>query len=169
MLIRQTNGSLHSPECGEFFLNPLSPPWGEGKAEDWNVLPPPSYYLPMRYFLVFGVFLIVAGCGSGDITSPQDIVFPQTNVSFRAHVQPLFTLSCNMQGCHDAPRISNNNTDLTSWFGVRSTNVVTQAGDTACGLIRVIYGRQFHSGPININNNHREGLKKWVLEGAQNN
>jgi hypothetical protein len=121
-----------------------------------------------RYFLA-AIGLFIVGCGYNDITTADQIVFPATNVSFRAHVEPLFTVSCNTYGCHDAPTASNNYTDLTSWFGVRETNVVTVAGDTACGLIRVIYGREFHSGPININNNHREGLKQWVLEGAQNN
>ena len=118
------------------------------------------------YLIAVGVFTLM-GCGSNDITSANDIVFPAANVSFRAHVQPLFTLSCNVSGCHD--NISHaGSVDLTSWVGVRATNVVGQA-DTNCGLMQVVFGREFHNGPININENHRQGLKHWVIEGAQDN
>lgn len=119
------------------------------------------------YIVASGVFTLM-GCGSNDITSPNDIIFPALNVSFRAHVQPLFTLSCNVSGCHD--NISHaGNVDLSSWIGVRATNVVNQPGDTNCGLMQVIFGRELHTGSVNINENHRQGLKRWVIEGAQDN
>lgn len=115
------------------------------------------------------VFVLFAGCSGNDITDPNDIVFPQTNVSFSAQVQPLLNISCNSYGCHDAARTENLYVQLTSWAGVRNVRVVNQPGDTNSGLIRVVYGRQLHSGVIRINDNHRQGLKQWVLEGAQNN
>lgn len=80
------------------------------------------------------------------------------------HVQPLMNISCNSLNCHG----DNGQTKLTSWVGVRSLNVVNQPGDTNCNLIGVVYGRLLHV-PVNVNDNHREGLKQWVLEGAQNN
>src|SRR5690348_16881878 len=116
----------------------------------------------MRYFLSFCVLFIVAGCGSA--TSPDEIVFPATNVSFRQHVEPLFTVSCNMSGCHDAARTDNNGVDLTSFGGVRAINVAIPF-DTACGLIRVVYGVDFQhtaAGITLLNSNHRIGLKQWI-------
>ncbi len=123
----------------------------------------------LRYFSPIAVFLLWIGCSGDDITNPDQIVFPATGVSYRQHIAPLFTISCNVQGCHDAPRPDNFNTDLTSWTGIRSINVVNQPYDTACGLVRVVYGRESHPGPLRINDNHREGIKQWVLEGAQDN
>jgi hypothetical protein len=107
-----------------------------------------------------GIFKILTG---------KDIVFPAMHVSFRAQVELLFAASCNTSGCHGMAAPSNNDVDLTSWIGVRATNVVNQPGDTTCGLLQVVFGREFHNGPINLNENQRQGLKQWVIEGAQNN
>src|SRR5579872_1047818 len=105
----------------------------------------------LRYFLLSSAFAFI-GCSGSDITSPNDIVFPATNVSFKAQVEPLFSISCNINGCHDMARPSNNDVDLTSWIGARSINVVNSPGpaDTTCGLLQVVFGREFHPG-ININ------------------
>lgn len=115
----------------------------------------------IRYILAAGVFLIM-GCSSSDITSANDIVFPAKNISFRAKVEPLFAIACN--GCHSM----GNTVDLSSFVGVRATRVVNQPGDTNCGLMQVVFGRELHTG-ITLNENHRQGLKQWVIEGAQDN
>jgi len=112
------------------------------------------------YILALGVFTLPGCSGS---TSVNEIVFPATNVSFQAHVEPLFTIVCN--NCHS----TGNTVDLSSFVGVRATRVVNQPGDTACGLLQVVFGREFHNGPINLNENHRQGLKQWVIEGARDN
>ena len=109
-----------------------------------------------------------AGCSSSDITNPNQIVFPASNVSFHATVAPFLQLSCNQVGCHDAPRSANQGIDLTSWIGVRSNNVVLPK-DTTSPLVGVMYGRYQHSGPFIANDNQRNGIKVWVLEGAQDN
>ncbi|MBS1902258.1 MAG: hypothetical protein JSS75_00965 [Bacteroidetes bacterium] len=124
----------------------------------------------IRYKLSLGVLLLCSGCSSTDITSADQIVFPATNVSYKAHVAPLLAIACNAAGCHDMARPENANVDLTSWISLRgSTNVVNQPGDTNCGLVKVVYARVGHPGPLRINDNHRQGIKQWVIEGAQNN
>jgi len=116
------------------------------------------------FYYIFGAaVLIMIGCSSSDITSANDIVFPATHVSFKAQVEPLFSIACN--SCHSP----GNTVDLSSFVGVRATRVVNQPGDTTCGLIQVIYGREFHNGPVNIDAIRKQGLKQWVIEGAQNN
>jgi hypothetical protein len=125
--------------------------------------------MEFRYKTALIVLLLLSGCSSDDITSADQIVFPASGVSFKVQVEPLFTLSCNVSGCHDAARADNNMVDLTSFSTVRNLNVVGQPGDTNCGLLRVVFGRELHPGPLRINDNHRQGLKTWVLEGAQNN
>src|SRR6185437_12321203 len=96
----------------------------------------------LAYYILACMVLVIIGCSSSDITSANDVVFPATNVSFRAQVEPLFSVSCNVAGCHDMARPGNNNVDLTSWIGTRAINVVNQPGDTNCGLILVVYGRE---------------------------
>lgn len=118
----------------------------------------------MRNFFIGTLFVFIAGCSGDDITDPDDIVFPAENVKFSLHVQPLLNISCNSYGCHG----DGGQTKLTSWVGVRALNVVNQPGDTNCGLVNVVYGRQIHVW-VDVNNNHRQGLKQWVIEGAQNN
>ena len=114
---------------------------------------------------VLGIlFVFVVGCSGDDITHPDDIVFPRDSVRFSMHVQPLLNISCNFSGCHG----EGGQTQLTSYLGVRALNVIHQPGDTNCGLLNVVFGRNIHV-PVNVNDNHRQGLKQWVLEGAQNN
>jgi hypothetical protein len=126
-----------------------------------------TYILSMKYFYYISAVavFIMLGCSGSDITSVNDIVFPATKVSFAQQVEPLFSLACN--SCHSL----GSSTDLSSWIGVRAINVVNQPGpaDTSCGLLQVVGGKEFHNGPVNINANHRQGLRQWVIEGAQNN
>ncbi len=127
--------------------------------------------MSFRYKWAFAVLFVWSGCSSTDITSADQIVFPASNVSYKAHVAPLMALSCSVSGCHDAARSDNAYVDLTSWIALRgSTSVVNQPGDTNCGLVKVMYARVVHPGPIpHITDNHRQGIKQWVIEGAQNN
>ena len=116
------------------------------------------------YYIFAAGVLIMIGCSSSDITSANDIVFPAKNVSFKGQVEPLFSIACN--SCHSP----GNTVDLSSFVCVRATRVINQPGDTNCGLIQVIYGRGApHPGPINIDNIRKQGLKQWVIEGAQDN
>ena len=121
-----------------------------------------------RVIVLFAVCLVWEACSSGDITSPNQIVFPASNVSFSQQVEPYFTLACNVTGCHDAPRSTNLNVDLTSWIAVRDE--VPKAGDTLTSpLVAVMFARENHQGVFLANDNQRNGIKVWVLEGARNN
>lgn len=121
----------------------------------------------MKYLLFIGLLGLISCTEEGVISNPNQIVFPATGVSYRQHVAPLMSVSCSMSGCHDMPRPTNNNKYFTSWVGVRG---VAEPFDTSCSLIRVVSGIQPHwSGVLNLNANHREGLKTWVLEGVLDN
>ncbi len=125
----------------------------------------------MRNFLAGTVaLLLLSGCGANDITNPNQIIFPDTNVSYQAHIRPFFALSCTTSGCHDAPRANNFNIALTSFYEVRQINVVNQPGDTTCNLVKVMYGLGGLHGPdFTSTENQRRGIKQWVKEGAKNN
>jgi|SRR5579883_370239 len=119
-------------------------------------------------YLAIALSVLFAGCSSGDITDPGQIVFPAKNVSFNQQVEPYFRLSCNITGCHDGGAYTAGGVDLSSWAGVRAINV-TEPGDTTSELVLVMYGLVQHSGHFVANDNQRYGIKQWVREGAQNN
>jgi hypothetical protein len=126
----------------------------------------------MKYFMAgvaLAIIIFLAGCDDNAISSPTDVIFPDSNVSYAAHVAPFLTLGCNMSGCHDAPRTENRNIVLTSWSAVRGdVRVINQPGDTNAGLVQVLYGKVFHP-LIQAGDNQRRGIRRWVIEGAQNN
>jgi hypothetical protein len=108
------------------------------------------------------------GCSSDDITSPEQIVFPAANVSYRAHLAPYLALSCNSEQCHGSASGARG-IQLTSWVYVVD-NRVTLARDTTSPIVLVMYGLDpNHHGTFRANDNQRQGIKTWVKEGAQNN
>ncbi len=110
------------------------------------------------------------GCGANDITNSDQIVFPDSNVSFTQQVQPFLTLSCDSYGCHDQSRSDNKYVALNSFADVRTINVVNQPGDTTCNLVRIVLGIDLtHAAPIHPTANQRIGIKQWVKEGAKDN
>lgn len=126
----------------------------------------------MKYFLLGAALVLILFLGSCDdnaISSPDQVIFPDSNVSYGRHVAPFLAVGCNMSGCHDAKRTENRLIALTSWADVRDIKVVNQPGDTNSALVQVLYGKVFHPLLNNVGENQRRGIKQWVLEGAQNN
>jgi hypothetical protein len=115
------------------------------------------------------ILFIIAGCSSGDITNPNQIVFPADSVSYARQVAPYFALTCTTSGCHDGSANTAGGVDLTTWIGVRAINVLTPRDTTTSQLVLVMKGKTQHSWPFSANENQREGITRWVFEGAQNN
>jgi hypothetical protein len=125
-------------------------------------------------FLAIALFVALAtcssiGCSSGDITSPEQIVFPASNVSYHAQVAPYLALSCNSDACHGGVSGGGSGIMLTSWAQVLD-NRVTLPRDTTSPIVLVLYGLEpNHRGAFIASDNQRQGIKTWVKEGAQNN
>ena|SRR5665213_1483984 len=118
--------------------------------------------------LAAAAIVFYAGCSSGDLTSWTQVVFPADSVSYAKQVAPYLSLaSCTASGCHDGN--TQGAPDLTSWVAVRAINVLTPKDTVTSQLVRVMKGLTQHSGPILSNENQREGITRWVFEGAQNN
>lgn len=124
--------------------------------------------------LLFGsCWLLATSCTGNMVTQPTDVVFPDTNVSFRAHVQPFLAVSCGVGGCHadvnPAGRIR-----LTSYSTLmfdRANLIVPSKPDESL-VIQVLNGVFAHPWGYlqdRITANHRRGMAQWVLEGALNN
>jgi len=116
-------------------------------------------------------FIIIYGCD--DTTGPvSDIVFPDVNVSYSEHVQPLFNQTCALSGCHnDASQAGG--LSLTSYgnLTLRPNIVVPFAPEESLLYLR-IEGQLGEQMPLNrppLNRNQRDGIRTWIEEGADNN
>ena len=117
--------------------------------------------------------LMATSCGDNMVTEPGDVLFPDTNVSFRAHVQPFLAVSCGVGGCHadvnPAGRIR-----LTSYSTLMfdRANLIVPGKPDESLVIQVLNGVFAHPWGLiqdRINANHKRGMAQWVLEGALNN
>jgi hypothetical protein len=111
-----------------------------------------------------------SGCGGDTVTNPQDIVFPDTLVSYRSHVQPFLTLSCGQ--CHGSTNAAGGIrlTQYSYLFFDRPNLVVTGLPDESL-LNQVLERRVSHPvGNLDlIPTNQVKGMRTWVIVGAKNN
>ena len=114
----------------------------------------------------------IAGCTSGSITDPTQIVFPERDVSFTQHVRPFLTLSCAFSGCHG---------DVSPGGGIRLTtyyalltdraNLVVPGQPDESLLIQTLDGRIPHRFDVisRVSSDQLRGVRTWITEGALNN
>ncbi len=131
--------------------------------------------------------LLLCGCGvwifqsckdstpTGPGGSPSNIVFPDSNVSYAAHVQLLFSQACTFPGCHSVNE-PNDRVRLDSYtnlrFGVNGLPVIVPGSPDASDLVLRIEGRTGQRMPLNtnpLNQNQITGIRKWISEGARDN
>ena len=114
--------------------------------------------------------LIVISCDTGP-TQPEDVVFPESNVSYVRHVQPLFDVGCNFSGCHNSVSRAGG-LSLASYFDLINKPGVVLPGDADRSLlVQVIRQEQPHTFLISsiVTSNQARGVALWVDEGASNN
>ena len=125
----------------------------------------------MKVHFFLGV-LIVAGAAAdcGGISNPNDIVFPADSVSYAMQVRPYLTLACESSGCHNASDEAGG-VDLSSFTSIRDGTIpVVVPRDTTTSLLyKVLFGEQQHAATILANANQRQGIAKWIMEGAPDN
>lgn len=120
---------------------------------------------------VFVAAILFASCkDSNTVSSLNDIVFPDKNISYNTSVQPLFNIACTFSGCHDTKSFAGN-MDLTSYSGIRQRffDVIIVRDTNLSRLVWRIEGK-YGLMPMPPNRlltlNQRRGLKQWILEGA---
>lgn len=106
--------------------------------------------------------------GGGSIT------FPDTGlVSYSQHVQPLFNLKCNSSACHGAGTFSIRGFDFTEYgrFAITGQNIVIPGDPDNSRLNKAVEGRspgqEMPQGSYPLPQNNRDGLRRWVLQGAR--
>lgn len=130
----------------------------------------------MKGLLVVAVItfgLIASACDGDMITEPQDVVFPDSNVSFRGQVLPFLAVTCAAGGCHG---------DINAAAGIRLTsystllfdrpNLVVPGKPDESLIVQVLDGRLLHPwGRITsvVSPSQVNGIRTWISEGALNN
>jgi hypothetical protein len=133
----------------------------------------------IRFFLLLSLIVVIswASWSCKDEISDNggaDIVFPNTNVSYGNHVEPLFYRTCAYSPCHSEETMADGLSLETYQSAISSKPGVIVPLDTANsrliwrvegthGLIRMPYDRS----PLTAN--QIKGLRTWILEGARNN
>ena len=134
-----------------------------------------SFSLSARFARALVLCLLLAtvvGCNScttNTYTNPKDVIFPDSNVSYSASVQPLMALGCAFSGCH----AYNTASPLDSYISILSgsAGMVIPLKPDESKLVQVIQGKLSHAYSLanTITDNHRKGIAVWVKEGAKNN
>ncbi len=122
---------------------------------------------------VFGIFIIVIGftltACPDSISSPKDIIFPETNINYTSQVEPFLNLTCAFSSCHG--NTSTNGIILNDYFQIISKPGLVIPGDPDGSLLnQIIEERKPHFTYYersNITENHIRGMRQWVLEGAK--
>lgn len=121
---------------------------------------------------VLALGVVFGGCRQSFVEpTPPPVVFPDSNVSFRQHVQPFLRQSCALGGCHSS----------ASRAGAVALEEYTQLWEhpglivpgkpDASVLQQILEARLPHSpDPRQLSTeNQRRGVRRWIAEGAQNN
>lgn len=125
----------------------------------------------MRILSIIFLAFALNACSDNIITSPDQIVFPEKNVSYQQQVRPLLELSCAFSGCHDAETAASG-VDVTGYFQLtsRAGLIIPGKPDNSL-LIQILEGKQGHllTFQNRITDSQKRGVRQWVLEGALNN
>lgn len=120
------------------------------------------------------VITVMANFGCSDtITNPDEIVFPDSLVSFQNHVFPMIKFNCSYSGCHGVVTGANCQPylDYFDLFKGASGLVILNEPDKS----RLVQIFEYINDPHNrqyiwrVNDNQKKGIRKWISEGAKNN
>jgi len=121
--------------------------------------------------LTVSAVAFINGCGqSTTVSDPNQIVFPDTLVSYRNHVQPFIALRCGP--CH-GDNIAAGGVRLTSYSYLLfdRPNLIVPNKPSESRVIQVLELTSAHpSGNIDqIPWEQVQGMRRWVFEGAPSN
>ena len=127
--------------------------------------------LNLLFFLGFGSILFYS-CDDTKITDPP---IPTEDVSYAQHIQPIFNNHCSNSGCHNS-KDNAGGLDLTSWGSLRGSPfiVIPFYPDESLLYLSVSGGSVNIMPPPNgssppLSDNQINGIKTWILEGAESN
>jgi Planctomycete cytochrome C len=125
----------------------------------------------LTMFAAAACVALFPACDDSGTTPGDEIIFPDADVSYSAHVQPFFNLRCANYGCHE-DQTRAGNISLTSYVAMTERPGIIIPNDPESSLLlQKIDGRLPHpiNVPIIINSNQLTGIRTWIAEGAKNN
>lgn len=123
--------------------------------------------------LVFFSFIFYA-CDDTFVQSDIDnLIIPETGVSFAEHIFPVLNAKCTFSGCHE-DQTRAGNYSVTTWANVvADPQIVFPYFPQNSKLIWAIeWTGSTQMPPVGypyLTRNHINGITRWVIEGAKNN
>lgn len=115
--------------------------------------------------------ILICGCDTG-ITKPDQVTFPDSNVSWEHNVRLLFSVSCTFSGCHNGIDRAGG-VSLEEYIHLFSVPGLVHPGDSTGSLLwQVVTERLPHSAvlmPNLLSARQAHGIAVWIQEGARNN
>ena len=129
--------------------------------------------IALLFFVSNILLLINTGCDDTLTAEEVDnIVMPDSNVSYSDHIAIVFELKC--VSCHN-PSQKEGGVDLSTWSGIiADPRIVFPGSDSTSVLVWTIEYLPSVSPmpPFNYGQlvqNHIQGIRTWIREGAKNN
>jgi len=128
----------------------------------------------LKYFIIiiFTFIVIISQSCDDTLTSSEidNLVMPDSNVSYKAHVAPVFEVKC--VPCHNSQR-SEAGLDLSSWVNATRDPTIIFPGSDSTSILVYSIERIPPYAPMPPNEwlkrNHINGIRTWIREGALNN
>jgi len=128
----------------------------------------------LKYFIILILtFVVIVAQSCDDTLTSSDIdnlVMPDSNVSYKAHIAPVFEIKC--VPCHNSQR-SEAGLDLSSWVNATRDPTIIFPGSDSTSILVYTIERLPPYAPMPpsewLKRNHIDGIRTWIREGAQNN
>lgn len=131
-----------------------------------------SFYKIYIVVIAASALLLIQSCDDTlTSTDVNNIVMPDSNVSYARHIAPVFEVKC--VPCHNNNGRQEAGLDLSSWTGITADpSIVARGSDSTSILVWTIEG--FPPYPLmpptgRMIDNHINGIRTWIREGALNN
>lgn len=121
------------------------------------------------------IILFVINCSDKTINSAEEIVFPETNVSYQSHVKPFMAYNCATIACHHPNTQAGSRyfDDYISLKNVNNAGLIINGDPDKSRLCQILEGKSIthiqYLSIYTITTNHIAGVRQWIKEGALNN
>ena len=131
-----------------------------------------KFYPRIYITLIVASLILFAQSCDDSLTSTEvdNIVMPDSNVSYSLHIAPVFEFRCVQ--CHNSSR-KEAGLDLSSWSTATiDPSIIARGSDSTSILVWAIEGLPPY--PLmpptgRMVDNHIDGIRTWIREGALNN
>ena len=131
-----------------------------------------SFYKIYIVVIAASALLLIQSCDDTlTSTDVNNIVMPDSNVSYARHIAPVFEVKC--VPCHNNTGRKEAGLDLSSWSAATlDPSIIARGSDSTSILVWTIEG--FPPYPLmppsgRMIENHILGIRTWIREGALNN